>query len=112
MLELEELTDLVVKWADDRQILAHSTPAAQAVKTVEEANELLDAARMGQDFGWSSLAKAEYVDAVGDILVTLIIGCKMTGIDMVECLAAAYDQIKDRKGHLSPEGIFVKDLEQ
>ena len=108
-MDLKELTDLVVKSADERQILAHSTPDAQAVKTVEEAQELLDAARMGKEFGWPTLGQAEYIDAVGDILVTLIIGCRMRDLDMVECLASAYDQIKDRKGHLSPEGIFVKD---
>lgn len=30
-------------------------------------------------------------------------------MDLVQCLAEAYDEIKDRKGTLMPNGIFVKE---
>ena len=60
---------LVIQWGSDRRICQNSTAAAQAVKTVEEANELLEAAS-NNDF-------SEYRDAVGDILVTLILGLKI-----------------------------------
>jgi hypothetical protein len=49
-------------------------------------------------------------DAYGDILVTLIMGCACADIDLVECLELAYNEIKDRKGYLTPEGIFVKEV--
>ena len=49
-------------------------------------------------------------DAYGDILVTLIMGCSCADLDLVECLAGAYNEIKDRKGFLGPDGIFVKQV--
>jgi len=30
-------------------------------------------------------------------------------LDMDECVGLAYNQIKDRTGHLTSEGVFVKD---
>jgi hypothetical protein len=48
-------------------------------------------------------------DAYGDLLVTLIIGCATADIDLVSCLELAYQEIKDRKGYLNADGIFVKE---
>jgi len=42
-------------------------------------------------------------------LVTLIMGCATADIDLVSCLELAYNEIKDRKGYLTPDGIFVKE---
>lgn len=81
--------------------MQNSTPAAQATKTMEELYELLDAIKAGD--------RSAMADAYGDILVTLIMGCACADLDLVECLAGAYNEIKDRKGHLTPEGIFVKE---
>jgi NTP pyrophosphatase (non-canonical NTP hydrolase) len=96
MIEME-----VIRWGEARQIVQHSTPYAQALKTLEEVQELLDAI----------LAKDQeaMIDAYGDILVTLVMGCATANLDLVKCFAHAYEQIKDRKGYLSPEGIFVKE---
>ena len=44
-----------------------------------------------------------------DILHDLVVGSKCAGFDLLECLGNAYDEIKDRKGHLRPDGVFVKD---
>jgi len=55
----------------------------------------------------SNMPKIE--DSVGDVLVCLINYCALRGIDMTECLANAYDEIKDRKGTMMPNGVFVKD---
>jgi hypothetical protein len=33
----------------------------------------------------------------------------LSGTSVTECLAGAYNEIKDRKGTLTPEGIFVKE---
>ena len=91
----------VIQWAEARKIIPNSTPMAQAVKTKEEVGELFDAL-MAKDH-------AALRDAYGDILVTLIIGAALADVDLVDCLNDAYNEIKDRKGHLNAAGIFVKD---
>jgi len=96
-----ELEADVIDWANARQIIRNSTPAAQATKTLEEVKELIDA--IDQD------NRAEMVDAYGDILVTLIIGSKVAGLDLTNCLEVAYSAIKHRTGYLNEKGVFVKD---
>jgi NTP pyrophosphatase (non-canonical NTP hydrolase) len=51
----------------------------------------------------------EIVDGIGDVIVTLVLYAALQNLDIEECLASAYDEIKDRKGTLTPEGVFVKD---
>jgi hypothetical protein len=91
----------VVRWAEARRIIPNSTAMAQAIKTHEELGELLSALHRGN--------KAETIDAYGDILVTLIIGADLAGIDLVDALGHAYAQIKDRRGTLREDGVFVKE---
>ena len=91
----------VVQWGEARGIVQNSNNMAQAIKTLEEVTELLEAIHKGD--------KAAQKDAYGDILVTLIIGCATADFDLTECLALAYDQIKDRKGHLDSQGVFHKE---
>jgi NTP pyrophosphatase (non-canonical NTP hydrolase) len=91
----------ILQWAEARGIVMHSTAQAQAVKTLEELAELFAAISKGD--------KEAQADAYGDILVTLIIGCACADMDLVECLNKAYEEIKDRKGKLGPDGVFVKD---
>jgi NTP pyrophosphatase (non-canonical NTP hydrolase) len=100
-MTFEELAFKVTQWAHARQIIPNSNPTAQLMKTVSELGELADATLKTD---W-----AEIEDGVGDVLVTLILYCRLQDIDIVECLAGAYDTIKDRKGTLTPEGIFVKE---
>ena len=92
----------VVQWGEARGIVQNSTPAAQAKKTLEELDELYAAIAKGD--------KAEMADAYGDILVTLVMGCACADLDLVTCFKGAYNEIKDRKGFLNKEGIFVKEL--
>ncbi len=91
----------VIQWGEARQIVQNSTPMAQAWKTKEEVQELLDAI--------SSNDREAMIDAYGDILVTLVMGCATADLDLVECFEHAYEQIKDRKGTLLPNGIFQKE---
>ena len=91
----------VVQWGEARGIVQNSTPAAQAKKTLEELDELYAAIAKGD--------REEMADAYGDILVTLVMGCACADLDLVTCFKGAYNQIKDRKGYLTPEGIFVKE---
>ena len=91
----------VIRWGEARQIVQNSTPYAQALKTLEEVQELLDAIQAND--------REAMIDAYGDILVTLVMGCATADLDLVKCFKHAYEQIKDRKGYLSAEGIFVKE---
>ena len=92
---------LILQWGEARGIVQNSTPAAQAKKTLEELDELYAAIRDNN--------REEMIDAYGDILVTLILGCACADLDLVTCLKHAYEQIKDRKGFLNKDGIFVKE---
>lgn len=96
ILELE-----VLRWAEARRIIPNSTAMAQAIKTHEELGELLSALHRND--------RAEIIDAYGDILVTLLIGADLAGVSLTECLEHAYDQIKDRRGVLREDGVFVKE---
>jgi NTP pyrophosphatase (non-canonical NTP hydrolase) len=90
----------IIQWGEARGIVQNSTPSAQAKKTLEELDELYAAISKGDI--------EEMKDAYGDILVTLIMGCACADLDLVECLKGAYEEIKDRKGYLNKDGIFVK----
>ena len=91
----------VIVWGTQRGIVQNSTPYAQALKTKEELDELFEAISKGD--------RAAMVDAYGDILVTLVMGCATADLDLVTCFKDAYNEIKDRKGHLSKEGLFIKE---
>ena len=91
----------VIQWGEARGIVQNSTPFAQAIKTKEELDELFEAISNGD--------QEAMIDAYGDILVTLVMGCACADLDLVKCFEVAYEQIKDRKGFLNKEGIFVKE---
>lgn len=96
-----ELEMKVIRWAEARRIIPHATPASQLLKAVSKIGELCDAE--------GKRDRAAIEDAVGDVLVCLINYCALRDIDMTNCLASAYDQIKDRRGTLMPDGTFVKE---
>ena len=47
-------------------------------------------------------------DAIGDIIVTLVLQAQMWGLTLTECLDAAWEEIRHRKGKMV-DGIFVKE---
>lgn len=98
-----ELQARVVQWAQARQIIPNSNPMAQLLKTMSELGELADATLKNDREG--------IIDGIGDVLVTLILYAKLYNaeLDLTYCLEEAYNTIKDRKGTLTPEGIFVKE---
>ena len=100
MRSYNELEALVITWAHQKGILDNGTPRAQAGKTVEEVQELIDAIDVNN--------KAEIEDALGDILVTIIIQAEMQGLDLIKCLESAYNVIAKRTGKMV-DGQFVKD---
>ena len=100
-LSLEELVELIIQWGNDRGIITNGTPQAQALKLMSEMGELAD-----------NLAKNRYknaLDDIGDCIVVLIMIATQINTDITECLRVAYDDIKDRKGYLNEDGIFVKE---
>ncbi len=90
----------VVRWGEARGIIQNGKPLGQATKTIEEVAELFDALLKNN--------KEEAVDAIGDIMVTLTMLCGILDVNLTDCYEHAYQQIKDRKGYLRPDGIFVK----
>jgi NTP pyrophosphatase (non-canonical NTP hydrolase) len=100
MASFRELELEVIRWAEARRIIPNSTPQAQLLKAFEEMGELASATAKGNMTGVK--------DAVGDVMVCLINYCALQDIDLVDCLAGAYDEIKHRKGTLMPNGVFVK----
>lgn len=91
----------VLQWGCDRGIVQNGKPMGQAIKTLEEVTELIDALHR------HSLPDVE--DAVGDVVVTLIMVCATMDIDLTNCLKKAYEEIKNRKGYLRADGVFVKE---
>ena len=67
----------IVAWADDRKIFEQSTASLQFSKTLEEVNELYDGIQEGD--------VDEIADAIGDVMVTLIIQAQMWGLSATDC---------------------------
>lgn len=99
-MNYQELESLVIAWAKEKGILDKGNPSAQCYKTLEEVMELSTAL--------SNNDKAEIIDALGDILVTIIIQAEMQGLSLTECLESAYNVIAKRSGKMV-DGQFVKD---
>ena len=95
---MNDLIEKVNQWFFDRD-LAEGDGLGQIKKLKEEVQELEDA-HAANDF-------AEETDAVGDITVVLIGYCLQRGLSFEGCLAYAYEEIKDRTGHVK-DGVFVK----
>lgn len=91
----------IIQWAEARRIIPNSTPATQLLKCMSELGELADATIKGDVDGIK--------DGVGDVMVCLINYCALQDINLVDCMAGAYDEIKHRRGTLLPNGVFVKE---
>ncbi len=107
----------IIRWAEARKIIPNSTAKAQAQKTLEESGELLEAATALYVLQQTGVPKeapiyqkwlGKYKDAVGDVMVTLTNGCALADVNLVDCMYIAYNEIKDRKGYMNENGIFVK----
>jgi len=90
----------IIQWGTDKGILPDPDPWKQFVKTAEEVSELAD--------GIANREVDEVRDAIGDIVVTLVMQCRAWDLTLEECVQAAYDEIKNRKGKMV-DGLFVKE---
>ena len=98
-MNIFELIEAVESWAIERGLDKADT-SKQFLKVTEEVGEVA-----------RSLARSDkegLKDGIGDVVVTLIILAMQNELILEECLQAAYDEIKDRKGKML-NGVFVKE---
>lgn len=99
-MNFEELQELVIDWAYERNIIDVKKTPKQFMKVTEELGELAE--------GINKDNQGQIKDSLGDILVTLIILSRDLDVDLLDCLRGAYDVIKDRTGK-TVNGVFVKE---
>jgi NTP pyrophosphatase (non-canonical NTP hydrolase) len=99
-MNFTQLNDAIIAWGSERGIIQAKDAKSQLIKTMEELGELAGAtAKENHD---------DMVDAVGDVVVTLILYCAIQEIDLTTCLNQAYREIANRKGKMV-DGVFVKE---
>ena len=96
MMNFEELKELILEWADDKDLLHAENADKQFMKFVEEVFEFKSEMDYLTRIGQSSeevYSDYEQIEAqenmeleMGDIFVTLIILCKQIGINPESCL--------------------------
>ena len=99
---MQDTISNIIQWADDRNLISGATPQAQMLKLTEEVGELAAGVARGQ--------LDVVADSIGDAVVVLTILAAQYNLRLEECVVAAYETIKDRKGKMI-DGIFVKDAQ-
>lgn len=100
-MELLDFENNVRQWAHQRGILTNGTPLSQLAKLVSEMGELAD-----------NIAKGKNVeDDIGDCMVVLTIIANLCKTDLDRCCTQAWNDIKDRKGYLNENGVFIKETQ-
>jgi len=94
-----ERFDLIRSWANERGIYKEGNTHTQYVKLMEEAGELA-AALLNKDV-------YEIKDAIGDMVVVLTNLAALEGMQIENCIDAAYNEIANRTGVMR-NGTFVK----
>ena len=97
--EKDSTFDLIRAWANERGLYKQGDTKTQYCKLMEEAGEL-GRAILKDD-------KAEFVDAIGDMVVVLTNLAHLGGTTIEDCIDSAYNEIKTRKGKML-NGTFVK----
>ena len=94
-----ERFELIRKWATERGIYDKGNSHTQYVKLIEEAGELA-AALLNKDPYFIK-------DAIGDMVVVLTNLAALEGMQIENCIDAAYNEIANRTG-IMHNGTFVK----
>jgi len=92
--------DLIREWAEDRGLYDNGDTKTQALKLVEEVGETCRAI-LKEDYD-------EVIDGIGDCVVVLTNLAELQGVSIEECIEAAYNEIKNRKGKMV-NGTYKKD---
>ena len=100
---INELVTLIEQWGEPKGLteerpMLKSWP--QFEKVQEEVTEIARAI-VNND-------KVELIDAIGDTFVTITLLAKQNGLKIEDCIASAYQEIKDRTGR-TENGKFIKD---
>jgi len=95
----ETIYDSIRIWAKAKGIYKSGDSKTQYLKLIEETGELAEALLKND--------KAEIIDAIGDITVVLTNLAALEKLRIEDCVASAYDVIKNRKGNMI-NGTFVK----
>ena len=95
---MEQLEQKIIAWHKARNLIEGSSDHQQFEKLLEEVEEL----RL------NIMASQPIVDDVGDIIVVLINLCERNCLTLKDCMAHAYNDIKDRRGQMV-DGLFVKE---
>lgn len=114
----DNLRNKVLDWGKSKDLLHEENADKQFMKFVEEVFEFKSEMDYLTRIGQSSeevYSDYEQIEAqenmkleMGDIFVTLIILCDQLDIYPIDCLAMAYEKIKDRKGK-TINGVFIKE---
>jgi len=91
--------ELIREWANQRGLYENGDAKTQALKLVEEVGETCRAI-LKEDHD-------EVVDGIGDCVVVLTNLAELVGVPIEDCISAAYDEIKNRKGKMA-NGTYVK----
>ena len=97
---MDELIKNVKLWADEKNLLKKENSHAQMLKVLEEVGETAGALLKKK--------KKEIIDGLGDSFVTLIILCYQLNLEPEDCLQAAWEEIKNRKGK-TVNGTFIRE---
>jgi NTP pyrophosphatase (non-canonical NTP hydrolase) len=92
--------ELIRSWADERGIYRTGDIKTQYIKLQEESGELAQAI-LKED-------EAEFIDAIGDMVVVLTNLAALKGLRIEDCIDSAYKVIANRKGSMQ-NGTFVKE---
>ena len=92
--------DLIREWAEQRVLYNEGDPKTQTLKLMEEAGEICRAVLKKDE--------PEIIDGIGDCVVVLTNLAHLCDTSIEECIEAAYNEIKDRKGKMD-NGTFKKD---
>lgn len=96
---MQMLTNLIRDWAKERK-LDKADPYKQVLKLGEEFGELCE--------GMAKEKPEQVLDSIGDMFVVLTILSMQLNVSIEECVALAYNEIKDRKGKMV-NGVYVKE---
>lgn len=114
-----ELKELVLEWADDKDLLHSENAEKQFMKFIEEVFEFKFEMENSKNYAdacerfniagtfTKNANKRRMQLEMGDIFVTLIILCEDLEIDPVVCLEMTYEKISKRTGK-TINGTFVK----
>ena len=91
--------DLIRDWAEERGLYDDGDPKTQTLKLMEEAGEICRAVLKKDG--------PEIVDGIGDCVVVLTNLAELIEVPIEECIEAAYNEIKNRKGKMA-NGTYVK----